>query len=138
MSIKCGTEEALSTLVATQEEGPCQEFAKLVREGQCGGFSHQQVFDDKKSCLVANFTHYFPCARFDPEYGHCGTVMSRAREDLLEPGSPGRIWRRHCNCCKGCIRRSFGVVIEIMLPPSTAAPEGVWLYMRDGDPMHPG
>ena len=84
---------------------------------------------DSKNRRVAAFMTYYVCLA-----GHswepCGTVMGSKVWDRLheDPLKPKQRW--YCNCCHAGFKTKFGVVIEILLPPTKSAPNGSWLYMR--------
>jgi hypothetical protein len=91
---------------------------------------------DSRGQRVGAFMSYF-CCLAGPVWERCGTVMdskswSRLHDDPLKPRQ-----RWYCNCCLGRYRTRFGVVIEVLTPPTATCPQGSWHYMRaevpDGD-----
>jgi hypothetical protein len=88
---------------------------------------------DAKGRRIAAFITYFVCLA-GHSWAPCGTVMGSTDWDRLHenPLQPEQRW--YCNCCTAKFRTAFGIVIEILLPPSKSAPNGTWLYMRSTVP----
>ena len=84
---------------------------------------------DRRGRRIGALMSYYVCLAGGSEYP-CGTVMEASAWDRLHPDPLQAKQRWYCNVCSAKFRCKFGVLLQVMLPPCDAHPQGSTQWMR--------
>ena len=84
---------------------------------------------DRRGRRIGALMSYYVCLAGGSQYP-CGTVMEASAWDRLHANPLQTKQRWYCNDCSAKYRTKYGVLVQVMLPPCDAHPQGSTQWMR--------
>ena len=84
---------------------------------------------DRRGRRVGAMMSYYVCLAGGSAYP-CGTVMESHAWDRLHSNPLQQKQRWYCNVCSAKYKTKYGVLVQVLLPPCDAHPEGSVQWMR--------